>query len=149
MQAPPLIMMNCPGLLSRQVFLIHPQTQVIQHPPEKPVQPVLFLIICWMRATETSQEFWRHYNNTGVTEAVLTWVSTTQHWVLGSVSVASGVSHVTCHYSNYKAFVIKSNSFLTCHSCCNGDCVTLRQRRQAPLACRLEILLVYGSIQRI
>ena len=80
-------MMNCPGLLPRQVLLNFPQTQVI---PEKPIQPVPILIICWMRATEASQEFLRHYNNTGVAEAVFTWVSTMQHWVLGGVLVASG-----------------------------------------------------------
>ena len=71
-----------------------------------------FLIICWMRVTEATQEFWRYmyYNNTGVADAVLPQMSTKQHWVLGGVlvHVASGVSYVQCNFY-YKTFVIKPN----------------------------------------
>ena len=108
------IMMDCPVLLPRQVLLIFTQTNVIQRPPEKPVQPVLLLVIRWVRATEASQEFWRHLNDTRVTAAVLAHASTTQHRILGAIFVASRMSNVMCHYSYYKVCVVMSDSFLTC-----------------------------------
>ena len=52
----------CPPLFESVLLTLldTTQTKVIKHSPEKPVQPVPLLVICRVRATEASQEFWRH-----------------------------------------------------------------------------------------
>ena len=87
-------MTDCPSLLPCQVLLIFPQNKVIQRPPEKPVQPVPLLVIRWVRAKEASQEFWRYFDDTRVTEAVLAHAITTQHRIFGAIFVATRMSNV-------------------------------------------------------
>ena len=107
----PFIIMCCPGLLPRQILLIFPQTKVIQRPPENPVQPVLLLVICWVRTIEASQEFWRHLHMTQGSQRQY-WhmrVYTMQHRILGAILyVASRMSNVmwcSCTLNSHLKFM--------------------------------------------